>query len=1018
MASDLRMIHSCAVARALLALLLSGVATLAGARTSGHAPATSAERDAAWLQHQTMRADSPFAGLHWRSIGPTKQGGRVVAIAGVPGAPYTFYVAYATGGVWKTADNGAHFTPLSDRMPTMVIGAIAVDPSHPQTLWVGTGEANSSRSSYGGLGVFRSDDGGKTFQAAGLADSDRIARIVVDPKDSNTVYVAALGKLYTIGGQRGVYRTRDGGKTWQQVLHGATPWTGAIDLTMDPRNPQVLYAALWDRKRTAWNMTYSGTGSGIWKSSDGGDHWTPLTTGFPHDDKVGRIGLAIAPSQPDTIYASVDDWTPLPADQRDEGDSPLSPARLKTMSKDQFLRQNPNQVERFIRQNDLDTDLTAAKLMDMVRDGSVSMDQLRKQLSDANADLFNTDIQGLVVYRSDDAGAHWQRANEKPLRDVYYTYGYYFGQLRVAPNDAQHVYAEGLPLIESKDGGKSWRGLNDPDVHVDYHELLIDPAEPQRMLAGNDGGAYITYDGGLHWQTFARIPVGQFYSVTYDMADPYNVYGGLQDNGASMGSSQTDWQRNDDWKDVGGGDGMYVQVDPRDNKTIYAGYQFGYYTRTGPDGRHEVRPRPSFGSAPLRWNWTTPIELSPHNQDIVYMGANKLFRSLDKAESWQAISPDLSSSRERGNVPYASIVTLAESPKTFGQIWVGTDDGNVWVTPDGGVQWNHVDAGLPQRWVSRVEPSHFDDQRAYVSLNGYRDDDIMPYLYRTDDLGKHWTSISKGLPDEAINVVREDPVNQDVLYVGTDRGVYVSLDRGDSWQSLQANLPNVPVHDLAIHPRERELIAGTHGRSVWIVDVLPVQELTAKLRNDAVHLFPVEDVHAERGWQSRPDEWFDETADLPKLQGSYWAKQAGPVTLTVFDADQQPLQTLHFVATRGINAYTWNLELDPQQALAAERAQLAKQHLDPATAEFSKQPIAQAVQLGWRVYPSPGKYTLKLEGAGASSETAFTVKAPEDYKPRAKIAPKLRGKDKWPRPEASPEPSAASAEREAEAAGQ
>src|SRR6185437_7798914 len=356
MASDLRMIHSCAVARALLALLLSGVATLAGARTSGHAPATSAERDAAWLQHQTMRADSPFAGLHWRSIGPTKQGGRVVAIAGVPGAPYTFYVAYATGGVWKTADNGEHFTPLSDRMPTMVIGAIAVDPSHPQTLWVGTGEANSSRSSYGGLGVFRSDDGGKTFQAAGLADSDRIARIVVDPKDSNTVYVAALGKLYTIGGQRGVYRTRDGGKTWQQVLHGATPWTGAIDLTMDPRNPQVLYAALWDRKRTAWNMTYSGSGSGIWKSSDGGDHWTPLTTGFPHDDKVGRIGLAIAPSQPDTIYASVDDWTPLPADQRDEGDSPLSPARLKTMSKDQFLRQNPNQVERFIRQNDLDTD--------------------------------------------------------------------------------------------------------------------------------------------------------------------------------------------------------------------------------------------------------------------------------------------------------------------------------------------------------------------------------------------------------------------------------------------------------------------------------------------------------------------------------------------------------------------------------------------------------------------------------------------------------------------------------------
>ncbi|MGH8165263.1 MAG: WD40/YVTN/BNR-like repeat-containing protein, partial [Rhodanobacteraceae bacterium] len=345
--------------------------------------------------------------------------------------------------------------------------------------------------------------------------------------------------------------------------------------------------------------------------------------------------------------------------------------------------------------------------------------------------------------------------------------------------------------------------------------MLIDPADPQRMLVGNDGGASITYDGGAHWQKFGNLPVGQFYSVTYDMADPYNVYGGLQDNGAMMGSSKTDWQRADNWKDVGGGDGMYVQVDPRDNKTIYAGFQFGFYTRTGPGGEHEVRPRPAFGTAPLRWNWTTPIALSTHNQDIVYMGANRLFRSLDKAESWQAVSPDLSTSKNRGNVPYATITTLAVSPKTFGLLWAGTDDGHVWVTRDGGVQWNEVDDALPLRWVSRVEPSHFDDQRAYVSLDGYRDDDITPYVYRSDDLGKHWTDISRGLPHEAINVVREDPVNQDVLYVGTDRGVYVSLDRGKSWLSLQANLPNVPVMDLVVHPRERELIAGTHGRSVW-----------------------------------------------------------------------------------------------------------------------------------------------------------------------------------------------------------
>ncbi len=1002
---------------ALLMAALGVIATPALARPAWHAPSTAAERDAAWQQHESMRAASPFAGLDWRSIGPTKQSGRVVAIAGVPGRPYTFYVAYATGGVWKTTDNGAHFTPLSDRMPTMITGAIAVDPNHPDTLWVGTGEPNSSRSSYGGMGVYRSDDGGKTFQFAGLPDSDRIARIAIDPKDSNTVYVAALGKLYTQGGQRGVFRTRDGGKSWQQVLKGATPWTGAIDLAIDPRNSNVLYAALWDRSRTAWNMVYAGTGSGIWKSTDGGDHWLQMTDGFPHDDKVGRIGLTIAPSQPNTLYASIDDWTPLPPDQREAGDGPLSPARLKTMGKDEFLRQDPQQIERFIRESDLDTDLTAAKLLAMVKDGTVTMDQLRRQLSDANADLFNTDIEGLVVYRSDDGGAHWRKTNEKPLRDVYYTYGYYFGQIRVAPNDPDHVYAEGLPLIESKDGGKTWSGLNDESVHVDYHELLIDPADSLRMLVGNDGGANITYDGGTHWQKFGNLPVGQFYSVTWDMADPYNVYGGLQDNGAMMGSSRTDWQRADNWKDVGGGDGMYVQVDPRDNKTIYAGFQFGFYTRTGPDGEHEVRPRPAFGTTPLRWNWTTPIALSSHNQDILYMGANKLFRSLDKAESWAAISPDLSTSKHRGNVPYATITTLAESPKTFGMLWAGTDDGHVWVTRDGGMQWSEIDGALPQRWVSRVEPSHFDEQRAYVSLNGYRDDDITPYLYRSDDLGKHWTDISHGLPDEAINVVREDPVNADVLYVGTDRGVYVSLDRGKSWLSLQANLPNVPVHDLAVHPRERELIAGTHGRSVWIVDVLPVQELTLAVQAQGVHLFPVDDVQAEHGWQSRPAEWFDETPDLPKLEGAYWSKTASPVMLTILDAEGAPVQKLNLQAQRGINRYTWNLQLDKTLALAAERAQLAKQHADPATADWSKQPIAQAAQIGWRLYPPPGKYTLKLDGNGAVSTTAFEVKAPEDYKPRAKQPPKMRGKDKWARPQAQPNPSAAS-EREAEKAGQ
>ncbi|MDE1898367.1 MAG: hypothetical protein KGH73_04875 [Xanthomonadaceae bacterium] len=1000
-----------------IAVLASIVLPATAARPLGAPAATAAQREAAWQAHRTLAADSPFRAMHWRSIGPTSQGGRVVAIAGVPGQPDTFYVAYATGGVWKTTDNGQHFVPLTDHLPTTATGAIAVDPEHPDTLWVGTGEANSSRSSFGGVGLFRSDDGGKTFRAMGLASSDRIARIVVDPKDSNTVYVAALGKLYSTGGERGVYRSRDGGRTWQRVLAGSTPWTGAIDLAMDPRNPNVLYAALWDRERSAWNFRGDGPGSGIWKSTDGGDHWVRLTDGFPVGADVGRIGLAIAPSQPDVVYASVDNWATLPPDERDLGGSPLSPQRLQTMTKAEFLRQSPQAIEAFIRNNDLDTALTAKALIADVKSGKVTLVQLRDKLRDANADLFATDIRGLEVYRSDDAGAHWTRANEKPLRDVDYTYGYYFGQIRVAPDNANRVYAEGLPLITSGDGGKTWHGLNAPNVHVDYHELVIDPADPQRMIVGNDGGLAITYDGGTHWTNLNHQAVGQFYSVAYDFAKPFNVYGGLQDNGAMMGSSATDLAVGDDWKSIGGGDGMYVQVDPHDNKRVYTGYQFGWYQRSGPHGVHEVRPRPPLAAPPLRYNWTTPIELSPHNADVVYFGSNRLYRSLDRGDTWQAISPDLTTSAKRGNVPYATITTLAESPAKFGVVWVGTDDGNVWVTPDGGATWNHVDAGLPQRWVSRVEPSHVDPERAYVALNGYRDDDITPYLYRTDDLGRHWTDIARGLPAEAIHVVREDPVNPDVIYVGTDRGVYVSLDRGDHWQSLQANLPDVPVHDLAIQPRDRDLIAGTHGRSVWILDALPIEELTPALMHEALHLYPVSDLQAQRDWWSRPALWFDETPELPQLSGSYWSDAAGPVTLRVLDSDGQPVQSWTATAIRGINRWQWNLLLDPKRALAAENARLAREHLDPATVNWSERPVAQAIDLGQRLYITPGKYTLQITRGAATSRSTFEIKPPTPYKPRLKPPFEPRRTDRWlPRRDTSG-PSPAAAERAVETSG-
>lgn len=992
-----------------------------------------------WQQHENLQQASLFHGLHWRSIGPMVQGGRVVDVESIPGQPYGFYVAYATGGVWKTSNNGVTFSPLSDAMPTMISGDIAVDPNLPKRLWLGSGEANASRSSYGGMGVFVSDDEGASFRHAGLSDVDRIARIVVHPKDSQHVCVAAIGRLYSEGGRRGVFCTRDGGANWTQSLIGSGH-TGAIDLAMDPKNPKVLYAAMWDHARSAWKFSESGAQSGIYKSSDGGDTWARLAGGFPQGDHVGRIGLAVSASQSNVVYASVDNWEDLPASEQDLGDRPLSARRLKTMTKQQFIAQDPDEIEAFIRGSDFDTELDAKTLIARIESDELKVQDLIDALNDAEAALFNTDIRGLEIYRSDDAGATWKRTHDKPLSEVTYTYGYYFGQIRVAPDDANRIYVLGMPLVGSSDGGKTFSGMNHPDVHVDHHAWWIDPLNPRRLLNGNDGGVDVSYDGGLSWLKLDRQPVGQFYSVNVDMDEPYNVYGGLQDNGTLKGSSKSRWELGEDWSMIGGGDGMHVAVDTRDN-TIYTGYQFGFYGRNGPDDRGEVRPREKLKEPALRYNWNTPVILSTHNPDVVYYGANKLFRSFDKGKTWAAISNDLTTSRSRGNVPYATITSVSESAKQFGLLWAGTDDGNVWVTTGGGNDWRNVSARLPDFWVSRVIASSHALKRAYVTLNNYRNDDATAMVYVTDDLGASWRSISSNLPGEAVNVVREDPVNGDVLYVGTDRGVYVSINRGGSWQTFDAGLPNVPVHDLVIHPRDREIVAGTHGRSVWIADVLPVQELTEKVQAESVHVFPIDPEQADRGWRSRPSRWFDETPDLPKSTISFWAVSDGQARLRVLDEKKHALREISIDARRGINTIEWDLLVDQTLALAAEaannqadkaaaeKAATDKAATDKAAAanvdaekadakpddaaapteqasatdskpkaddnkgKLAKTPYAESARLGQRLYLSPGDYTIELAMNGASSTSKFKLKAPEPYKPRAPAKPKLRGRD-------------------------
>jgi photosystem II stability/assembly factor-like uncharacterized protein len=975
------------------------------ARPRPDAAADYADKQVAWQVHQDLLATSPYTGLKWRSVGPVVQGGRLVDLEVVPGQPYTFYAAYASGGLWKTTNNGHTFEPLFDHQPTMIMGDIAIDPNNPETVWVGTGENNSSRSSYGGMGIYRSDDGGQNWRYMGLGDTDRIGRILIDPNDSDRIYVAALGKLYTPGGQRGIFRSIDGGKSWQQILKGGD-WTGVIDLVFKPDDPKTLYASSWDRKRRPWDFTEGGNSSAIYKSSDGGDTWSHLEGGLPGGDFVGRIGLAVSASSPETLYASIDNQQQLPEDQWNMGDRPINAKRLRSMSKEDFLAQDKNEIERFIRGSDFDINVDADKLIDWVKSDEVSIQDIIDELGDANANLFNTDIVGLQVWRSDDAGASWRITHDGPLDQVVYSYGYYFGEIRVSPKDVDQVYVLGVPVVKSDDGGKTWSSVQGRDVHVDYQSMWINPQHPEHLLIGNDGGADVSYDGGQTWVKLDAQPLGQFYTVNVDMAEPYNVYGGLQDNGTIRCSSNNRWETGANCTRINGGDGMYVAVDPRDNKTTYSGSQFGYYARLSAGERDEVRPRNDFGDPALRYNWNTPVILSSHNADVVYFGANRLYRSMDQGESWTAISEDLSRTKNRGDVPYGTLTTVSESSLQFGLIWAGSDDGQLWVTESGGVSWQDVAGKLPKdRWVSRVEASSHERNRAYVTFNGYRDDDIRAYVYRTDDLGKHFKDISKGLPAEAVNVIREDPLMEDILYVGTDRGVYVSTDRGDSWSALQGGLPNVPVHDLVVHPRERELVAGTHGRSIWIVDVLPLQDLVEAGSDTALKIFYVDEVKASRGWRGERSRWFFQPDEAPKSTVKYWSNNAGAAGIEIIDSNDAVVRRLSGDAVHGMNSFEWDLLVDKELALAAETSAQEKAKESAAEADsdddtdeeektfsLADTPYAESVRLGHSLYANPGDYTVRVSVGENSDSTELKIKAPKDFEPRVKETYKLRGK--------------------------
>ncbi|MCS6832951.1 MAG: glycosyl hydrolase, partial [Flammeovirgaceae bacterium] len=824
-----------------------------GTETIVFTPAS--ERWKGFERRKQLKGQSLVRNVSFRCIGPTIMSGRVVDVDVNPNVPSQFYVAFASGGLWYTESNGTDFIPLFDQEASMTIGDIAVDWKSG-TIWVGTGENNSSRSSYAGTGVYKSMDKGKTWQYLGLAESHHIGRIVLHPENSEVAWVAVIGHLYSLHPERGVFKTTDGGKTWKKTLF-INDSTGVIDLVLHPTNRQTLYAASWERHRTAWHFKGSGMGSGIYKSTDGGETWQKMTVtgcGFPVSSGVGRIGLAVSPARPQSVWAVLDNQEESEKKEKDEG---LTKEKLRNMSREEFLTLKESDLNAFLDRHNFPSHYNATDILMQVKNNQLNVRALVEYLEDANSMLFDISVKGAEVYRSDDEGKTWMKTHEGSLDDVFYTYGYYFGQIAVHAQNADKIYVLGVPIIVSDDGGKTWRSIHRENVHLDHHALWLHPTQQGYFVLGNDGGINISYDDGKTYFKCNPIPVGQFYSVNVDMATPYNVYGGLQDNGVWVGSSQYKyspaWQQEGKYpyQSLMGGDGMQVAIDTRNNTTIYTGYQFGNYYKIDrlSQKTEYITPRHQLGERPFRFNWQTPIHLSVHNQDVLYMASNRFHRSLDGGKTFQTLTQDLTTGGKKGNVPYGTATTLHESPIKFGLLYLGTDDGLVYVSKDAGYTWELITTTLPQGfWVSRVQASRFDEGRVYCSLNGYRNDNFEALCFVSNDYGRSWQRIGLDLPLEPVNVIKEDTENENVLYVGTDNGLYVSLDKGKTFQAFDGGLPAVAVHDLVIHPREKELVVGTHGRSIWIADIQHVQQLRPEILAKELHFFDIKPLTKHDRW--------------------------------------------------------------------------------------------------------------------------------------------------------------------------
>jgi len=858
----------------------------------------------------------------YRSIGPTRQSGRFIEIAVPSQEPHTFYIASASGHLWKTTNRGITFEVLFEGEGVFSIGAVAVAPSDPAVLYLGSGEGNNSRSSYWGDGVYKSTDAGETWTNVGLPESHHIGRIVIHPRDPNTVYVAALGKLYSENEERGLYKTVDGGRSWRKVLGPVVrgKHIGVVDVAMDPSNPDVLYAATFDKVRVPFSYDLGGPGSRIYKTTDGGETWAMLENGLP-GGMLGRIGIDISRSSPNIVYATVE---------------------------------NANKPD-------------------------MSDEERYQELLDHKA---SNGMIGGEIYRSDDAGATWYKTHPDSV-SIGGNPAYYYGQIRVDPNDPERVYVLSVSTLLSEDGGKTWDGRA-LGFGGDDHALWINPADSDHMILGYDHGMGVTYDGGENWYHPDFQSLAQFYAVGYDMSYPYRVAGGLQDNGSHM-SYHTNPAGGplyfEQWERVGGGDGMYNEFDHCTGRYLYNESQFGPISRldlwTGE--RKGIR----FNDQDMRWNWNAPILVSPHNCDVIFHAGNKLLRSDNRGESWEVISPDLTKADPAtlttgkggdGNIQYATITTIDQSELDAGIIWAGTDDGNVQVTRDGGQNWTDVTGNIPDNthyWVSRVEASHHEPGTAYASYTGYRNDDFRPLVYKTTDFGATWTSIASNLPPGPVNVIREHPGNPNALFVGTEFQVFASVDGGARWISMKNDMPTNPVHDLKIHPRENDLIVATHGRGIYIADIAPFAEMGRGVLSAQAHFFEPEDkvrwIADDRANYASSNYAGESEAMAVPLY--YWlGRAAREVSFTVYQGNVA-IAELSGSAEAGLHSVSWNM--DRREERSEQQQRVMRQRFE----RFGQTPDES--QIRWSSTPAaPGEYrvVMRVDGREVATHTASILK--------------------------------------------